>query len=279
MTEKKLKLTTPADRIKIITKRLATTTPAKKRPVSIIEPPLSDPTIRKRHRLQHPVNRILANRLEKIRTAKQNIIPVTSGLSDSDSDNDDSECKSKPETPVSIPNVSSELNLSVSSDSSIEEGEVPDSDNESQQSKDEDLQICDDTTNQHKICDNTNDEISSETDSTSSKDSEKSVENPTPSDTDSVVSPTLDKTKPSVNFNLAANTVCEYVPDPPTRRDIPVYNPTPIARQERTPTVGIPRKDILFDLWLIIRKIDQDIGKDLESSMIRRGFLRARYQR
>lgn len=60
-TEKKL--ITPTDRIQIISKRLATTIRTK-RLVSIIDPPLVDPTIRKKHRSEHPMNRMLARRLE-----------------------------------------------------------------------------------------------------------------------------------------------------------------------------------------------------------------------
>lgn len=163
--------------------------------------------------------------------------------------------------------VSSELNLTISSDSSLEEGEVPENNNDPQDSKDE----------PEIVCESDNNDISSETDSITSKNYVRPVDNVTPSTSEPQVSHTEQKAKQSVNFNLAANTVCEYVPDPPVRKDIPVYNPTPIVRPENTPAVGIPRKDILFDLWLIIKKIDQDVGKHLEASMICRGFLRACY--
>lgn len=254
--ETERKLTTPADRIKIISNRLATAAPVK-RPVNIIEPPLMDPTIRKKRRSEHPLNVILGKRLEIIKSNKEKDkhLPVQCVLSDSDSESEDENgIKTPLEDTVKPPNVSTHLNLSISSDSSLEEGEVPDP-------------IIPTTNN--NSCNNkvASEDHSSDTDSVNSmnsKDSDNSGIDVKPSTSGTSVTRNVNKPKPNVNFNLEANEICEYIPETPIKRDIPVYHPSPIVKPERSSVSGIPRKDILFDLWLIIRKIDQDIGKDLE---------------
>lgn len=235
-----------------------------------------DPTIRKKRRSEHPLNVILGKRLELIRAKKDKDkhLPVHCTLSDSESENDnddDDNVNSSGNKKASSTNVSTELNLSISSDSSLEEGEVPDP---------EIIPVNDNSSNNKPIV--PIDDHSSDTDSVNSMNSRdlyNSDINVKPSTSGCNITCYNSKAKPSVNFNLEANKICEYVPESPIRRDIPVYNPSPIVKPERSSVSGIPRKDILFDLWLIIRKIDQDIGKDLEASMIRKGFLRARYPR
>lgn len=53
-----------------------------------------------------------------------------------------------------------------------------------------------------------------------------------------------------------------------TRREAPIYNPTPIQRKPRFAESMIPKKDILFDLWQIVRKVDQEIGQAMARSMV-----------
>lgn len=261
----KPKMVTPTDRIKIISKRLATSAPVR-RPIEIIEAPEYDPTIRKKRRTEHPYNIMLGRRLEAIREAKSSTLPVTCHLSDSDSDEDQPPIKTE-KTPQP-PTVSSDLNLSISSDSSIEEGEitVPSSNNNNNDTRDSVP-----STSTKMDSDNNS---GNESDISSSKDSVSSVSKIKP------VPNTIPATKQSksVNFDLNSNKICEYIPESAHKSIVPPYVPTPI---NRTPVTNgsIPRKDILFDLWQIIRKIDQTVGRDLENSMIRRGFLKARYPR
>lgn len=243
---------TPEDRIKIIGNKPATSATTK-RPIEIIDSPQYEPTIRKKQRTQHPMNTILARRLEAIRDAKNKVLPVICNLSDSEDDQD-------PEPPAptkSIPSpVSNDLDLSISSDSSIEEGEI----------------------SEPSMCNNNNNSVSNsatvsatknDLDNSSDSDSDTSSKASTSSETS--VKSTSNEIKPvnhkqekpcSVNFDLSANKICEYIPDNISKH-APSYVPTPIVRTAVN-TGSVPGKDILFDLWQIIRKIDQGIGRDLE---------------
>lgn len=85
-------------------------------------------------------------------------------------------------------------------------------------------------------------------------------------------------TNKGVNFNLEANQIHEFIPQPleTTENQTPMYTSTPIPRNPRRTASMIPRKDILFDLWNM-RKIDQRIRNYLEYSMIKSGFLKPRF--
>lgn len=251
-------MVTPADRIKTITHRLATTAPPK-RPIEVIDSPEYDPTIRKKRRSEHPLNHILGRRLEQIRNAKNKPPPVTVNLSDSDSEEDHEDPLPEPSTATTT--VSKDLDLSISSNSSIEDGEViePQPNNNSAMKP-------------SKV--DPEEETDNDSDSSNSRDSTSSVPKPKPN-----ISGINDKPQRNVNFDLSANKICEYIPDcTGNQKEHPVYTPTPIVRP---PSSGgsVPRKDILFDMWQIIRKIDQVVGRDLEHSMIRRGFLKTRFPR
>lgn len=115
-------------------------------------------------------------------------------------------------------------------------------------------------------------------DSSSSKKSSTSTSVCKPKIEDKNVYDTKNEKSQSVNFNLSANKICEYVPEGANSTKPLPYMPTPIVRPPGN-TGSVPRKDILFDLWQIIQKMDQGIGCDLEQSMIRRGFLKARFTR
>lgn len=245
---------------------MATTAPIK-RPVEIIETPEYDPTIRKKRRTEHPLNTILAKRLEVIQEAKNKPPPVVCHLSDSDSDNEQEPPSPSPKNQSST--VSTDLNLSISSDSSMEEGEIlePSKNNNNNDNGDSapvtpQLDLVSDS--------------GSDTSSNSKSSSETSESRYKPV---SKIPIEQKQVKPKcVNFDLNATKICEYGPESTSKVKPPVYTPTPIVRPQGS-SGSVPRKDILFDMWQIIRKIDQGIGRDLEFSMIKRGFLKARFTR
>lgn len=210
------KITTPADRIRIITDRTATTAPPK-RPFEIIENPEMDPTIRKKRRTEHPLNVILGRRLEQICDAKNKIPPLSVDLSDSDSEDEqvNSTIEPIPKASTSTASVSTDLNLSSSSDSSMEEGEISELSNNNNNCTDNSA-----LTNKNETMNNSD----VDSDSSSSRDSAPSRTKIVPDHTTVTVKPR------NVNFDLSANTICEYTPECSKKKDHPVYVPTPIVR-------------------------------------------------
>lgn len=218
------KMVTPVERVKLISDRISKDK-ATKRPIQIIDTPAYDPTIRKKPREEHPLNRILHRRLNALKESKTAEIktpPMV--LSDTDSEPETTTEANPGKPPISPPIeiIKTDLDLSVSSDS--------------------------DSSNDEDVCKNLNIDKNKPTSSDQSSLSSEcsSINNDS---IDSTVKPSTSTANMSnnnavraVNFNLKANEIHEYVPEPlvKPRNNQSIYNPTPIPRVPRPPEEGHP---------------------------------------
>lgn len=258
-----IKIITPQQRLKEITNRIKNSQPVKRPPPEITNPPENDPTIRKKTRLEHPLNIMLKKKLQEIATDKAEPpqdepsvptqpgdydpknIPTISNAANTSSISDT--------TTVSTGDIAT-LDLALSSDSEIEDGEI----NSPRKSSTPNHELNNIKPTNVPIRNIQNDLICTN----------KTVPaNQTPNPIgDQRTKPITDRRPPQWRDD-------EYVPKPITtnRRPIPPYQPTP---PEGRKTQYAPINEVLFDIYKIVQKLDQDVGRSMYLGLKKYGHLK-----
>lgn len=242
------------EKIKQLSDKIKNSHTVKRKPPSIIDCN-TDPTVRKRHRELHPMNRISTKSMKKSKIQQELPAPQVNNEEEEiitpPSDDPEIELLNDPkETDNFDTNIDNiiKCDLTVSdSESELEEGEMkPD-----------------------KSVNNTLTTIESEC-----------PVNPT--ENKLTICPSNDlnsgsKKAKSVVINTDANTVLEYTPENLNRRErkYPEYNPTKKNEEYKVPSV--PTHQVLYDLWKIVRNCDQFIGDSMERAMLQAGYLKPRH--
>lgn len=239
---------------------------ATRRAIQVINSHLDDPPGRKKTRDEHPMNRILHCRLELLKKPTlNNVVTIPTLLSDMESETED-KLEVEPVVKMSTKSEQVDLDLSIPSDSytSTKEGK-----------------ICETTSNEviieSKFIDNKAQSSSSMSDKGRVSSVESALDEPKPSTSTANVITSINQTQ-GENY-LEANEIHEYVPQPleKAQNSTLEHTPTQIPGNPRLTNSMIPKKEIMFHMWDMIRKIDQEVGRDLEYSLIKHGFLKPRF--